>query len=149
MKIYAIRDRLIDYWGQPFVGPDNGAVKQAVARTVNSGDVTSDIANAPHHFEIHQLGYVTEEGHLVAERSFVCDCASLIRGSVRQAEASNGQGAETGNTAGTRHNGTGGGFEDRRGGGTEALQGPPSGPDTATDEVRRGTQGGYPPRGEG
>lgn len=83
MKIYAIRDRLIDYWQQPFAGPDDRAVMQAVARGVNSGEATSDIAQAPHHFEIWQLGLVTEDGHLVPERKFICDCASLVRNRVR------------------------------------------------------------------
>lgn len=83
MKIYAIRDRLIDYWQQPFAGPDDKAVMQALARSVNNGDTTNDIAQAPHHFELHQLGEVSEDGHLIPERRFICDCAQLVRGRVR------------------------------------------------------------------
>lgn len=79
MKIYAIRDRLIDYFMQPFVGPDDKSVMASVARLVNTGEVTSDIAQAPHQFEVWTLGQVTEEGHLVPERQYLGDCSSLVR----------------------------------------------------------------------
>lgn len=84
MKIFALRDRLIDFWQQPFAGPDEKAVKQAIARTVNEGAATSDIAQAPHHFEIWELGYVTEDGHLIPERKFHGDCSGLIRSRLRE-----------------------------------------------------------------
>ncbi|QXP08205.1 MAG: nonstructural protein [Arizlama microvirus] len=79
MKIYAIRDRLINYFMQPFVGPDDKSVLASVARLVNTGEVTSDIAQAPHQFEVWTLGHVTEEGHLVPEREYLGDCSSLVR----------------------------------------------------------------------
>lgn len=84
MKIYAIRDRLIDYFMQPFVGPDDKTVMASVARLVNQGEVTSDIAQAPHQFEVWTLGQVTEDGHLVPERQYLGDCSSLIRSDIRQ-----------------------------------------------------------------
>lgn len=83
MKIYAIRDRLIDYFMQPFVGPDDKNVCAAVARTINQGEVTSDIAQAPHHFEVWSLAQVTEDGHIVEDRYLVQDCAALVRGGIR------------------------------------------------------------------
>jgi len=79
MKIYAIRDRLIDYFMQPFVGPEDKAVLASVARLVNQGEVTSDIAQAPHQFEVWSLGQVTDDGHLVPERQYLGDCSSLVR----------------------------------------------------------------------
>lgn len=84
MKIYAIRDRMLDYFQQPFVGPNDNAVRASLAAHVNNPEATDAIAQAPHHFEIHQLGYVTEEGALVAEKSFICDCSSLIRVGLRE-----------------------------------------------------------------
>lgn len=83
MRIYALRDRLMDYWQQPFAGPNDKAVMQALARSVNNGDTTNDIAQAPHQFELHQLGEVTEDGHIVPQRRFICDCSSLIRANLR------------------------------------------------------------------
>jgi len=96
MKIYAIRDRLIDYFMQPFVGPDDKNVLASVARLVNNGEVTSDIAQAPHQFEVWALGNITEDGHLVAERNYLADCSSLVRGSIRPTTAGGvGGGRET------------------------------------------------------
>jgi len=93
VKIYAIRDRLIDYFMQPFVGPDDKNVLASVARLVNQGEVTSDIQQAPHHFEVWQLGQVTEDGHLVPERALIADCSSLVRRGIRApGEAGPGEG---------------------------------------------------------
>lgn len=84
MKIYALRDRLIDYYMQPFVGPDDKNVLASVARLVNNGEVTSDITQAPHQFEVWSLGHVTDDGHLVPERNYLADCASLVRAGIRK-----------------------------------------------------------------
>jgi len=83
IKIYAIRDRLIDYFMQPFVGPEDKAVLASVARLINQGEVTSDIAQAPHQFEVWTLGYVTDDGTIVAEKQYLADCSSLIRIGIR------------------------------------------------------------------
>jgi len=84
MKIYAIRDRLIDYYMQPFVGPDDKNVLASVARLVNQGEITSDIAQAPHQFEVWTLGEVQEDGTLVAKKEYIADCSSLVRGGIRR-----------------------------------------------------------------
>lgn len=84
MKIYAIKDRLIDYFMQPFVGPDDKSVLASVARLVNQGEVTSDITQAPHQFEVWTLGIVQEDGTLTPERQYLADCASLIRSNIRK-----------------------------------------------------------------
>lgn len=83
VQIYAIRDRLIDYFMQPFVGPDDKSVLASVARLINQGEITSDIAQAPHHFEVWKLGEVTEEGNLCPDRQLLADCSSLIRADLR------------------------------------------------------------------
>lgn len=127
MKIYAIRDRLIDYWMTPFAAPDNGAVMQSIAATINNpsqGD-TNAVAYAPHHFEIHQIGYVTEDGHLVPERAFICDCASLVRKRVR--EEPGHAGSPTAEIA------------------AEARRGPLGGPESRTGADDRPVPGETPP----
>lgn len=83
MKIYALKDRLIDYFMQPFIGPDDKNVLASVARLVNQGDVTSDITQAPHQFEVWSLGYIAEDGHIVPEKTYLADCSSLIRAGLR------------------------------------------------------------------
>lgn len=108
MKIYAIKDRLIDYFMQPFFGPDDKNVFASVARLVNEGELTSDIAQAPHHFEIWRLGEINEEGHIEAKREFLADCSSLIRTGIRQRgvpggqEAARPEGGRTGAPVGDR-----------------------------------------------
>lgn len=87
MKVYAIKDRLIDYFMQPFIGPDDKNVLASVARLVNQGEVTSDIAQAPHQFEVWKLGEVQEDGTLIAQREYLADCSSLLRGGIRGAAA--------------------------------------------------------------
>lgn len=88
MNLYAIRDRLIDYYMQPFAEHNDKAVLLGVSQAVNNLESNSAISKAPHHYEIWKLGYVTEDGHLVPEREFLADCSSLIRNSLR--EKSNG-----------------------------------------------------------
>lgn len=84
MKIYAVRDRLLDYYMQPFAGPDDKAVLASVARMVNAQGEMSDIAQAPHHFEVWELGVLDEEGHLTPTRKLLADCASLVRPNLRE-----------------------------------------------------------------
>lgn len=143
MKIYAIRDRLIDYFMQPFFGPDDKNVLASVARLVNQGEVTSDIAQAPHHFEVWTLGYITEEGSIVAEKQFLTDCTSLIRPGVRTrgeptaAEAESHPGESRGRNGG---NGAPGGANPR------SLPNAPQAAPGAATEIRQGHQGGHQPR---
>ena len=82
MKIYAIRDRLIDYYLQPFAGPDEKNVLAAISQQVN-GKGDSAIEAAPQHFEIWELGTVDETGHITPTRRLIADCASLIRPDIR------------------------------------------------------------------
>ncbi|QXP08151.1 MAG: nonstructural protein [Arizlama microvirus] len=84
MRIYSIRDRLLNYYMSPFVGPEEKAVLSAVARTINTEDTASDIGQAPHHYEVWELGTIDEEGHITPTRKLVCDCASLVRPGVRE-----------------------------------------------------------------
>lgn len=145
MKIYAVRDRLIDYFMQPFIGPDDKNVLASVARLINQGEVTSDIAQAPHQFEVWKLGEIGEDGHITAEKAYLADCSSLIRPGIRERGAGPG-GPAQGETHqdGNPARGAGGNT------GTESRPISHHAPtkDEATAEVPRGPRGGYPPRGD-
>lgn len=84
MKIYAIRDRLLDYYMQPFAGPEDKAVLASIATMINRLGEQSDIAQAPHHFEVWELGTIDEEGHINPTRKLIADCAALVRPSIRE-----------------------------------------------------------------
>lgn len=81
--IYAIRDRLIDYFMRPFAAQDDKEVLASIAHAINQGD-NSAISQTPHHFEIWRLGSVTEEGDLRAGKELIADCSSLIRNGIRR-----------------------------------------------------------------
>lgn len=85
MKIYALRDRLLDYFLVPFVAPSDNDVKAALAQRINTtrGDIEDALIQAPHHFELWQLGGVEEDGNIVPKLDFLADCSSLIRRGVR------------------------------------------------------------------
>lgn len=79
MKIFAIRDRLIGYFQKPFAETDTGPVLAAIAQVINTGDTSNAIAQAPHHFELWELGTVTETGHIEGRPEFIADLSTLIR----------------------------------------------------------------------
>lgn len=83
MKVYAIRDRMLDFYNQPFVGPNDKAVMASVAQHINNPGATDAIAQAPQHFELYALGEILEDGQLVARKEFLGDCSSLIRPGLR------------------------------------------------------------------
>lgn len=83
MNIYCIKDRLLDYYMQPFIGPEDKAVMAAVAETINQPGATGAISQTPHHFEIWCLGNIHEDGNVAAGKTLICDCSSLVRPSIR------------------------------------------------------------------
>lgn len=84
LNLYAIRDRLIGYFMQPFPGPSDHQVKAAVANNVNNQEGTHAINQAPHQFELWRLAGIDEEtGKVTGEPEYLCDLASLVRGGVR------------------------------------------------------------------
>lgn len=115
MKIYAIRDRLIDYYMAPFTAPDDNEAKAGVAFTINNEETRSAINQAPHHFELWRLGEIHKEGHLKPAREFLADCSSLVRTGVRSGRT------------GTAGGGTNGGRQ-AEAGGPGADSGPAPGP---------------------
>lgn len=88
--IYAIRDRMLDYFQTPFVASSDKQVLASLTTVINSNEATNAIAQAPHHFELYRLGAVTEEGSIRQDREFIADCSSLVRSSVRNGTAPGG-----------------------------------------------------------
>lgn len=86
VRIYAIRDRMIDYYQTPFAAHNDDLVKASMAVHVNSEEINA-ITQAPHHFEIWCLGEVDNQGNLTAKREYLCDCSSLVRIRLREDEA--------------------------------------------------------------
>ena len=87
MKIYSVKDRLIEYFQQPFIGQGDKQVLAALAFAINKDEDTNAICQAPHHFELWSLGEIDEEtGVITPRQELVADCASLIRRSVRDPE---------------------------------------------------------------
>lgn len=79
MNIYAIRDRLLNYYQQPFAAHADTDVLAALSRSISNGgdDV---ISQAPQHFEIWRLGRVTKDGHLTDDnREYLADLSALVR----------------------------------------------------------------------
>lgn len=87
MKLYAVKDRLMDYFMTPFAAHEDKQVMAQLAETINNGG-NNGIQQAPHHFELWGLGEVSEDGHLTAERRFIADCGALIRPRREPAELS-------------------------------------------------------------
>lgn len=79
MKIYAVRDRLIDYFLQPFVGNTDKQIMASLAIYINNRENTDALAQAPQHFELWRLGEVLEDGQIIAYKEFLADCSTLIR----------------------------------------------------------------------
>lgn len=101
MKIYAIKDRMIDYFMTPFTGESDRQVQAGLAQTINNPGNMNAIAQTPHHFELWQLGEVNEDtGKITEHREFIADCSSLVRPSIRGPGKS--AGPETQDTTGRR-----------------------------------------------
>lgn len=82
LKLYALRDRLLDYYKQPFLGPGDKTVMASLANMINNeGD--TDFVQAPHHFELWALAEVHEDGNVIPNKDFICDCAGLVRTNLR------------------------------------------------------------------
>ena len=85
--IYAVRDRLLDYFQQPFIATDTKAVQAALAELVNNQESAHAIAQAPQHFELFKIGAVTEDGHVYGTHELICECSALIRARLRNEPA--------------------------------------------------------------
>lgn len=79
MKIYAIRDRLVDYFMTPFAAHEDEGVLNSIANLVSNEDSNDPVKQAPHHFEIWRIGEIDRQGHITPSREFLADCSSLVR----------------------------------------------------------------------
>lgn len=83
MNIYAIKDRLIDYYMPPFLAPSDKEALAAIANVVNDFERSHAITKTPRHFEIWRLAYIEETGEVKGPKELLADCSSLIRGDIR------------------------------------------------------------------
>lgn len=80
MKLYAIRDRLLEYFQRPFIGDTDATVLAAVATAINT-EANVDFAQTPTHFEVWQLAEISEEsGQVRPTPKFISNCSDLRRG---------------------------------------------------------------------
>jgi len=128
MKLYAVRDRLIDYFMTPFVAPSDKQVLASLAELIN-GENAHAITQAPHHFEIWRIANLSEDGRIEEAREFLADAASLIRPGVRANAQTRGAEANP-EPAGSEisHSRTPGDYSGRTGPGERpaGLQAPPA-----------------------
>lgn len=79
MNLYCIRDRMLNYFQDPFTGPSDNMVMASVASAINNPEATSAIAQAPHHFEIWRIAEIDDQANIHSQREFICDCSALLR----------------------------------------------------------------------
>lgn len=79
MNIYCIRDRMLDYFQDPFTAPNDYTVQASVSAAINNPEATSALAQAPHHFEIWRIATVDDQGNIRESREFIADASSLVR----------------------------------------------------------------------
>lgn len=85
MKIYAVRDRLIDYFLKPFIADSDKQVLASASEAINREDNRDPIAQTPSHFEIWRLGEIDENtGNVKATPELLADATSLIRPGIRE-----------------------------------------------------------------
>lgn len=85
MKIYAVRDRLIDYFLKPFIADSDKQVLASAAAAINLEDNRDPIAQTPSHFEIWRLGEIDENtGNVKATPELLADASSLLRPGLRE-----------------------------------------------------------------
>lgn len=83
MKIFAIRDRMLDYFQPPVCVHRVEDLMAAIAKGINGeGEARNELAQAPDHYELWKIGEVDDQGHIRAERKLVANCSQLIRGGV-------------------------------------------------------------------
>jgi len=81
-NLYALRDRLLNYYMQPFAAPTDQDAQAAISFNINAKEIRDAVSQAPHHFEVWRLAKI-EEGDIYPSKEFLCDCSSLVRNSIR------------------------------------------------------------------
>lgn len=96
MKLYALRDRLLEYFQRPFIGDSDATVLAAVAMAINNEETKVDFAQAPTHFEVWQLAEIREEtGAVTPTPKFLSNCGDLRRGIREERTRSTPEGTRT------------------------------------------------------
>lgn len=138
MKIYSIRDRLLNYFMQPFFGPTDNQVLASLAEVINSEESKHAFSKTPQHFEVWRLGEVLETGKVREDQEFLIDASGLVRPNLREAGIGGdhqgtraAQGGPTAYRGTPRHTGA----QDR----TPADQAPSEG--LQAGEIRQGSDG--------
>lgn len=132
MKIYAIRDRLIDYYMTPFCAESDRQVMASLSTNISNPENLNAIAQCPQHFELYRLAEVDEEtGNLTAKKEFLGDLTSFVRPGIR---ATREPGTDKGPADAGRHQGPPG----RLAGDTSAESRPAQGPPPATRSAAEG-----------
>jgi len=92
LKLYAIRDRMLDYYQRPIALDNPQDLLATLARRLNNPEApqSDEISQAPDHFEVWQIATVDDQGHIGAERQFITNCSNLIRGGVRKIQPAGG-----------------------------------------------------------
>lgn len=128
-SVYAIRDRMLDYFMNHFIAGDNPKViLSSIADTINDGASKHAISQTPTHFEVWQLATIDEEtGHVKPEPKFIAECASLVRGNIRPEPA--GRNETLHGAPGSQQGPTG----KTAGNGSANLVTPPNAPQAAAD----------------
>lgn len=103
MKLYAVRDRLIGYFLQPFPAHTDKDVLASCANAINREDNRDPIAQTPHHFEIWKLAEINDEtGKVTGDPELLADCSSLVRGGIRETHGQDARADQSGKRLGTR-----------------------------------------------
>lgn len=85
MKIYCLRDRLLDYMLPAFLMPGDKEALAAISNTINHGEQNSALAQSPQHFEVWRLGEILETGKIKESQELLADASGLVRERFRKA----------------------------------------------------------------
>lgn len=74
---------MLDYFLPALIASSEKQVMASLAMSVNSGETADALTQAPHHFELWELGTIDDEGNVTPTRKLITDASSLVRDGVR------------------------------------------------------------------
>lgn len=74
---------MLDYFLPALIATSEQQVLASLAMSVNSGETADALAQAPHHFELWELGTIDDQGNITPTRKLITDASSLVRDGVR------------------------------------------------------------------
>lgn len=87
LTIYALKDKLLEHFMQPFMSPGEKEAMSALSTLINDEESKHAATQSPRDFALYQLGHVTEEGQVYGDFRIVCEAAGLVRDRVRNRPA--------------------------------------------------------------